>query len=62
LEPVTGVENTRRGENAVLSEEQVREIRRRLGTETQTALAEEFGVSRSCIWDIDHGRSWRDVA
>ena len=40
-----------------LTEEQVREIRRR-GEENQARLAEEFGVTRFAICNIIHRRTW----
>jgi len=40
-----------------LTEEQVREIRRR-GTENQRILGEEFGVSHKTIHGIIHRRNW----
>ena len=43
-----------------LTDEQVREIRRRPG-ETATALAREFGVSRRSIGHLRSGWTWRDV-
>jgi DNA-binding MarR family transcriptional regulator len=42
---------------AKLTEEQVLEIRRRIG-QTQRALGEEFGVDQSTISDILKGRTW----
>lgn len=43
-----------------LTWEQVREIRRRVGSgETRTALADEFGVSRVCVSNIVSGRTWK---
>lgn len=48
---------------AVLSEEQVREIRRRrLGGERGVDLAREFGVTPTAVWCIAKGRSWKHVA
>ena len=43
--------------NCKLTEEQVREIRRR-GTKNQTRLAEEFCVNITTINDIIHRRTW----
>lgn len=48
---------------ALVTEEQVREIRRRHAAgETQLALAAEFGVGKTTMGHIIHGRSWKDVA
>lgn len=46
-----------------LTAEQVAEIRERhlVGGETQTALAEEFGVSQVAVHYIVHRRSWKHV-
>jgi len=41
-----------------LSDDQVREIRRRLPTARQSALAREFNVSPQTICDISKGRVW----
>jgi transposase len=43
------------GSGTKLDPEQVREIRRRLRTETQAALAEEFGVTRQAISLLANG-------
>lgn len=60
LEPVTGVENTRRGLNAKLSKGQAIEIKMRIkGGEKQVYLAREFGVSAGCINAIAKGRTWK---
>lgn len=47
---------------AKLTDEQVREIRRRAGAESHTALGREFGVARSAIYQIYHRRTWKHVA
>lgn len=50
-----------RGENhpiGKLTEPQVREIRRRLGNESQSSLAREFGVSQPAIAAIQYRRAW----
>jgi transcriptional regulator with XRE-family HTH domain len=52
----------RRSGNRRLTDEQVREIREQIGFKSITQLAEEYGVGRSAIRDIKHGRSYRDVA
>lgn len=52
----------RQGMNAKLTVSQVRDIRRlsNLG-QTQASLADQFGVSRSCIKDVVHRKTWRNV-
>lgn len=45
--------------NAKLTQENVREIRRRLGIETHQVIADEFGVSKATIDDVAAGRTWR---
>lgn len=48
--------------NSALTIEQVREVRLRLSDGTsQAVLARQYGVSRSVIWDIAHGRRARWV-
>ena len=52
------------GENAHLAKltwAKVADIRRRAATETQTALAREYGVACSTICDIVQGRTWRTI-
>lgn len=48
-----------------LTEEQVREIRRRyeapLGTETLGSLACDYGVSAVMVWKIVTGSSWKHL-
>ena len=46
---------------AILTEAAVRDIRDRLGSETRTALAAEYGVARSTLDDVATGRSWGHV-
>jgi hypothetical protein len=41
-----------------LSEEDVLDIKQRLGSELQQDLADEFGVSVTAINDINCGRTW----
>lgn len=43
---------------AKLTEDDVREIRRRLGFESQTAIARDFGVNQSTVSDIKTGKKW----
>lgn len=56
---------TVRGElatTAKLTEDDVREIRRRRSKgETQSSIARDFGISRSNVQWIEHGRSWAHV-
>ena len=50
---------------AILTEDQVREIKTRVAAPYPGQLddlAEEFGVSKHCIFDIKRGKSWRHVA
>jgi hypothetical protein len=62
LEVVTGAENVRRGLVTLLIPTEVRQIKRSLADGMAYAdLAPLYGVSKSCIWDIWRGRSWRDV-
>ena len=61
LEPVTRAENLRRGSRAKLTHNDVREIRRLLGTATHQNLADRFGVSDATISNIKAGRTWRGV-
>lgn len=56
---VHGTENkgSRNGQ-AVLSEDDVRQIKTLLGSMSQRAIAAKFGVSRWAITDIANGRRW----
>lgn len=48
---------------AKLTDSAVIDIRhRRVGGESAAALAEEFGVSRSLIWQVARGALWRHIA
>jgi HNH endonuclease len=59
LELVTCAENARRGDNAKLTYEDVAEIKRLRATGLfQREVAEQFGVSRGTVSDIDCGRTW----
>ena len=51
------VRGTRTNTNK-LTEDQVHEIRRRIGTQSNISLAREFGVSGTMICDIKKGRAW----
>lgn len=57
LEPVTQQENVRRGNGTKLTEEAVKEIRG--SSETQSNLANLYGVSQSQISRIKSGHCWR---
>ena len=46
---------------AVLSEDQAREIFHSKGKDTQRALAEKFGVTKSNISAIQRGKSWKHI-
>lgn len=60
LEVMTPRAHGREGTRARLTEEQVREIRkRRRAGERGSVLAKEFGVSQSHICDIAAGRYWQ---
>jgi hypothetical protein len=71
LEPVTQITNCRRGRQAKLTEDDVREIRgilrdarqgrRKMPNGTLPPLAERYGVSLEAIKDISVGRSWAGV-
>lgn len=51
---LTGEQNGR----AVLTAEQVGEIRKLAGIETQSAVAERFGISRTHVSSIQRGKVW----
>ena len=56
---VHGTENKgSRNGKAVLKEADVRQIKALLGTMSQRAIAEKFGVSRWAITNIARGRNW----
>lgn len=60
--PVSHTENVRRGQSALLSVEQVREIKVQLASGvTQKKLAEAYGVAREAISAIATGRNWQNV-
>jgi hypothetical protein len=61
LEPVTPADNTRRGRGAKLTVEQVREIKRLLGSVKQRDLARRFAIDEAGISDIANGKRWVDV-
>lgn len=59
LEPVTTAENTRRGSNTKLTMEQASIIK--ASSESGVLIAQRYGVSPNTVYDIRHGRIWRDV-
>ena len=62
LEAVTHEENVRRGGNAKLSEERVREIfLKRASGRTFRSLAEEYGIHLSHAMQILYGKKWKGV-
>jgi HNH endonuclease len=56
VEPVTFIENMRRGSRSKLTWQTVREIR--ASTETTRALAERYGVARSTVQMVRNGVAW----
>lgn len=61
LEPVTHIENVRRGANTKLSVDKAREIRALLvAGRSQSEIAVAFGVAQSLISAINTGRAWKD--
>ena len=62
LEPVTPAENVRRGVATKLTSDDVREIRRLLGTTPPSVLARQFGVSAASITLIAKRKNWAEVA
>lgn len=59
-----GRQHTQDGEKnpwAKLSEADVRDIRRRVATESAASLASEFRVSRPAISRIRHGLAWKSI-
>jgi len=63
LEPVTHLENARRGKQTKLRLEEVQEIKRlsRAGVQHKT-IAAMFRISQNNVSHIMHGRSWKEVA
>lgn len=57
LEPVSHVENVRRGAAAKLSLEQV--VEARSSSESGASIARKMGVSRSCISSLRSGATWK---
>lgn len=64
LEPVTGAENCRRGARTILTKDSVVTIKALLAIRPKipkTQIARRFGVDPATIWDIEGGRTWKDV-
>lgn len=59
LEPVSGTENTRRGDATRLTRERVMEIRS--STRDASELANAYGVTEKHIQSVRNGRYWPDV-
>jgi hypothetical protein len=63
LEAVTHEVNIQRGANAKLTEDDVYEIRALASEGARIGrIADRYGVSKACISDVVHFRSWRNVA
>lgn len=63
MEIVTPAENVRRGNLAILVEDDVREIRRKkLAGEAVSELASKYGVTVQTIRDVCSRRSWKDIS
>lgn len=63
LEPVTNAVNVRRGDKAKLTEDDVREIRRRTASgEKQRDVAKDFGITQASVSLIHTRQQWSDVA
>lgn len=61
LEAVVPSRNSKRGDTAKLTDEQVAEIRERLTTtETMTDMARDYDVNEDTIWTIASGIAWRE--
>jgi len=50
-----------RGGGPLLSEKEVKEIRKLFGQVSLTAIADMYGVSRRCIYDIREGNTWGSI-
>lgn len=64
LDATTTAENCRRGRNAKLTADEVREIKALLRTASwgdRKLIAARFGVTPNLISDIRYGRAWREV-
>lgn len=62
LEPVTNAVNSQRGAMSRLTPTTVRAIRARLGTVPARVIAQEHNVSIWTIYNVSHGKTWRNVA
>jgi len=62
LEPVTGIENTRRGKACKLNPERVVELRRMFkGGVSPGFIAERFGITKSYVYQVGNGRGWAGI-
>lgn len=61
LEPVTCVENVRRGLVPTITIEIARDIKRDLRSMSGAAAARRHGVSRNIVYQIKNGVTWRDA-
>lgn len=61
LAVVTVAENARRGQQTILTPDQVREIRGLLEEQGYRRIAARYGVSVYAIRSIAYGRTWKDV-
>ncbi len=59
--PPTGLHRGERASWSKLTEDGVRAIRRRAGTETLTAIARSLNVGLVTVFDVVHGKSWTHV-
>lgn len=61
-EPVTHLENCRRGAKTKLSPDQILDMRRRVRAgESRASIARSLGVSAGHVCNIINGREWADV-
>jgi DNA-binding XRE family transcriptional regulator len=58
---ITPLEQARNKTNNKLTAAKARDIKARLGSTTQAALAQEYGVSKYTIYAIKAGKVWVDV-
>lgn len=61
LEPVTPVENTRRGLTCKINAEQAREIRSLKGKLTYKQIGERYGITAPAVYLIMKGHNWRGI-
>lgn len=60
LDPVSHIENVRRGGSAKLTIEQAREIRELRGLMSHSKIAQRFGISASQVCRVQLGQYWKD--